>query len=389
MIESYLEAAISQARERAKLLKGKIPKPVKATELIALQQLCEAHIDGVINQLDFLLTDRTILLKELVKERIRIFRRTLEELSQLEASAIAALSRVHDDDIFLNKLVFQIHTEINYPLSPPTVTCLSRDYFSIRPSLNLLEVPLAESDFLLHLPDLYHEIAHPLIVSPNNPKVEPFQQEFGKFLLCVERYFEAERTANLRATGPIEYFSQVLDLLERFWITWATELFCDLFAVYTLGPAYGWAHFHLTATHEGDPYDVGIARFMSHPPDQARMEVMLIALELLGFKQDVKEIREKWETLVKSTGAAQLPIYRRACPRDLLEQAVVYAMEGTKRIGCRIVTNKTSGFVHDLLNNAWKQFWTAPNTYHTWERETMNTLKQLSGPRGNGRIHSL
>ena len=37
---------------------------------------------------------------------------------------------------------------------------------------------------------------------------------------------------------------------------WANEIFCDLFAIYTLGPAYAWAHFHLTARHESDPYEV-------------------------------------------------------------------------------------------------------------------------------------
>ena len=123
MIEPYLEVAIRQAQERAKLLKTKMPQPLRATEFVALQQLCENRIDDIIRLLDYLLNDTTILSKELIKERIRIFRRTIGELSQLETSAITALNRVHDDDIFLNKLVFQIHKEINFPLSPPTVTC--------------------------------------------------------------------------------------------------------------------------------------------------------------------------------------------------------------------------------------------------------------------------
>lgn len=376
MIEPYLDAAIRQARERAKLLKAKIPQPVKAAELVALQRLCETRIDGIISQLDYLLTDRIILMKELVKERFRLFRRTLGELSQLETTAIAALSRVHDDDIFLNKLVFQIHKEINYPLSPPTVTCLSRDYFSINTALHLLEVPLAESDFLLHLPDLYHEIGHLLIATTNNPKVEPFQQELGKFLFAVAQYFESERAANVRATGPTGYFAQVLDLLERFWIPWATEIFCDLFAIYTLGPAYAWAHFHLTAGHEGDPYDVRLARFMSHPPDHARMEAMLIGLDLIGFKKHAEAIHQKWDALVKSIGAIQTPMYRKACPQQLLQHAGIHTLNGTKKIGCRLVNEKTTDKVHDLLNVAWTHFWADPDDYRKWERDSIHELKQ-------------
>ncbi|CAI82366.1 hypothetical protein [Dehalococcoides mccartyi] len=380
MIETYLEAAIRQAQERAKLLKAKMPQPVKATEFIALQQLCDNRIDEIIRLFEYLLTDPTILRTELIKERIRIFRRTIGELSQLETSAIAALSRVHDDDIFLNKLVFQIHKEINFPLFPPTVTCLSRDYFSINPSLHLLEVPLAESEFLLHLPDLYHEIAHLLIATINNPKVEPLQQALGKFLFSVAQYFDKERAINLRATGPTDYFAQVFDLLERFWIPWATEIFCDLIAVYTLGPAYVWSHFHLTAGHGGDPYDIRLNNFMSHPPDQARMEAMLMALDLLDFKKQSADIKEKWNDLIKSIGAEQTPLYRRACPSRLTQQAVIYTLEGVKKIGCRVVSESTSGTVHDLLNNAWKQFWISPIQYPAWERETINTLKQISNP---------
>lgn len=375
MIEPYLDAAIRQARERAKLLKTKIPRPARAAELVALQRLCETRIDSIISRLDYLLTDSLILMKQLIKERIRIFRRTLGELSQLETTAVAALSRINQDDIFLNRLVFQIHQEINYPLSPPTVTCQSRDYFSINPSLQLLEVPLAESDFLLHLPDLYHEIAHLLIAETNNPVIEAFQQQLGKFLFAVARYFDAERAANTRATGPTAYFAQVLDVLERFWIPWAAEIFCDLFAVYTLGPAYAWAHFHLTAGYGSDPYDVSLTRFMSHPPDQARTEAMLMALDLLGLNEHAAAIQQKWGELVESTGTAPTSMYRKACPKQLLQRAAVHALEGTKKIGCRTVNDNTKSPVHDLLNSAWEQFWIAPSGYHAWERDAICKLK--------------
>ena len=256
------------------------------------------------------------------------------------------------------------------------MTCLSRDYFSINPTLHLLEVPLAESDFLLHLADLYHEIGHLLIATTNNPRVEPFQQELGKFLFAIAQHFEADRAANLRATGPTGYFAQVLDLLERYWIHWANEIFCDLFAIYTIGCAYAWAHFHLTAGHEGDPYDVRLARFMSHPPDQARMEAMLIALDLIGFDKHAVAIQQKWDALVKATGAVQTPMYRKACPQQLLRQAAIYALEGTKTIGCRVALANTTSKVHDLLNTAWDKFWNSPNDYHRWERDSIINLKQ-------------
>lgn len=379
MIEPYINAAIRQAQERAKILKGKISQPLQASELIALHRTCQDRIDQTINDLEGLVTDPIILRKDLVQERIRLFRRILADLALLETTAVAALTRSHEDDIALSKLVFQIHKEINYPLPPPTVSCLSREYFSINTSLRLLEVPLAESDFLLHLPDLYHEIAHLLIATRNNPRIAPYQTEYGKFLVLVTDHFDRERTANLKSTGPKEYFSQALDLLEYFWIRgWANEIFSDLFAIYTLGSAYAWAHFHLAAGRDVDPYDVQIPGFMSHPPDQARMEAMLIGLDLLSFKKQAAEVQQKWEALIKATGVKPTPMYRRACPRELIERAAIHALEGTKKLGCNVVHNGMSSPVHDLLNTAWQKFWATPDNYHQWEREVIKEIKQAA-----------
>lgn len=69
-------------------------------------------------------------------------------------------------------------------------------------------------------------------------------------------------------------------------------------------------------------------------------------------------------------------MYRKACPRTLIEQAAIHALEGTKKIGCRIVTENTSNGVHDLLNMAWDKFWATPANYHEWERDIMTQLKE-------------
>ncbi len=378
MIKPYLNAAIRQAEERSKILKGKITKPLQAPELVALHQTCHNRIDRIIAELELLRTDPNVLRDELIQERIRLFRRTLADLSFLETTAIVALARAHEDDIALSRLVFQIHKEINYPLTPPMVTCLSREYFCINVLFRLLEVPLAESDFLLHLPDLYHEIAHLLIVERNNPVIVPYQTEYGKFLALVTRHFDTERTINLKSTGPKEYFNDALDHFEFFWIrSWANEIFCDLFAIYTLGPAYAWSHFHFTAGHDVDPCDVRMPGFMTHPPDHARMEVMLIGLDLIGYTKIAAEIQKKWNALLMATGVKQGSLYRRACPHELLEHAATLALQGTKNVGCRVAQAGTSGPVFDLLNSAWDKFWTTPDDYHAWERTAIAKIKQF------------
>ena len=50
-----------------------------------------------------------------------------------------------------------------------------------------MSVPLAERHFLLHLPDLYHELAHPLLVARDDPVIEPLQ---GKMLESAKEAME-------------------------------------------------------------------------------------------------------------------------------------------------------------------------------------------------------
>jgi len=378
MIDAYFEAAIQQARERARILKTKMPRPVPHVDLLALQRLCDERLDQIISQLDFLLEDQSVREARNLTQRVRLWRRCLLNLSQIETTGIVALSRSHPDDVFLNRLVFQIHQEINYPLAPPAACCLSREYFAINTWLHLLEVPPAESDFLLHLPDLYHKLGHPLIAASNDMHVEAFQHQLGQFIGFVSAHLQRERALSLRSTGPKEYHGGILDLLERAWVPWSNELFCDLFAIYTLGPAYAWAHFHLTGTFGVDPYGEHLTRFLSHPPDQARMEVMLIGLDMIDMQKESAAIQTQWSALMGILGVSQPATYRRACPRHLLESAAAYALDGTRSIGCRIAGQEVPGSIGHLLNAAWSQFWISPQDYHQWERREIQALKSRS-----------
>lgn len=377
MMKEYLDAAVQQGLERAKVLKGKIRNPLPSAELSGLQRVCEERLDEAIRTFKYLYEDSSFMNGKAMQERIRLFRRGMEDLAFLEATGIAALNRVGEDDVFLNKILFEIHREINYPLLHPTVSCLSHDYYSINTSLGLLSVPLAESDFLLHLPDLYHELGHPLISTQNNPKVQAFQDEYAKFLSVVIDHFNRERVDNIRSTGPKEYFGYVFDTLEAWWIMfWSAELFCDLFATYTLGTAYAWSHFHLTATQKTDPYGVRFDRTMSHPPDGARMETILYGLDIIKKQEDVGFVKTRWEELADAIGAKPTVHYRMACPKELLQQAAIHAFEGTKGIGCRITGNNDSSHVNELLNRAWEEFWTNPKQYHLTERKHVEELRQ-------------
>jgi hypothetical protein len=144
-----------------------------------------------------------------------------------------------------------------------------------------------------------------------------------------------------------------------------------------LGPAYAWSHLHLSASIDADPFDAKVTQVTRHPPDQARMEAILYALDLLNFGEEKKEIEARWNDFLKIIEAKNNTDYMKACPKELLEQASIYALEATKKIGCSIADKNSNGNICCLLNEAWCEFWKAPDEYHDWEKQKVEKLKTL------------
>jgi len=156
-MNDYLNGAANQLTKRAKLLLHKIPRNLPR-EFHLLEQRSRDRIHQVLDDLKKNIDNKTPAL------RLRALRRAVRELDHLETVGIAALNRADlHEEVWLNELIWRITQEISYPLLPPVVTSLSHSYFQIYTDLILLRMPLAEGSFLLHLPDLYHELAHPVV----------------------------------------------------------------------------------------------------------------------------------------------------------------------------------------------------------------------------------
>jgi len=372
-MNGYFTGALVQMIERVQVLLAKIPTNLPR-EFHLLARDCGTMLGSYQEELTFLLKDPRMCMPEYQPERLRRFRRIVASVDLVETRGIAALARLDETDLRLNRLIDLVRGEISYPLLPPIVSCLSNDYFCIYRSLNLLCVPLIEGHFLLHLPDLYHELAHPLIDEQYDPKVAPFRQSLSEVMDAASDYLETEIGRESRRRGP-EAFPLFMTLWQQAWLTtWAAELFCDLFAIYTLGPAFAWAHLHLCAKRGGNPFGFPPYESLSHPADDARMSAMLIGLRRVGFDAEALEIERKWVEYLKITGASEEPEFRRCYPHTLLEQVAVKARCGVSGMRCRIANPKVNDPVHACLNEAWAQFWGSPETYIEWEKAAVEGL---------------
>jgi hypothetical protein len=342
-------------------------------EFHRLEQICRSRIRDVLDKLRSLVDDPLMLEPDVQPERLRRFRRAVWELDFLETVCIAALERAIETDKYLNQLVDRIRTETHYPLLPPVVTPLSQSYFKIYPELNLLCVPLSEGNFLLHLPDIYHELAHPLIAEKYDPRVKPFQDALSRALDLVLGYLEEELEKETRSRGPREFIDNLYGWSNAWVGGWAIELFCDLFAVYTLGPAFVWSHLHLSATRGKDPYHT--LGYASHPSDAARMATMLSGLRLAGFDTQANTLQQRWNELMLISAAAPEPEYDRCFPNHILQGFAQEAQRGVSEIGCRSVSTETKDIVHCALNDAWDDFWNDPEGYANREKTLVNNLR--------------
>jgi hypothetical protein len=163
MLDAYLTGSVGQLMERARHLQASISQQLAVPknlppEFHTLAQTCRNEVNNLVLDFRSLLSDPRFQRADLQAIRLRAYKRIVEELDFLELVGVAALIRINDADRSMTKVVGVIAEEIKYPLIPPVVSCQSQGYFQAFPGLNLLSIPQQEVYFLLHLPDLYHEL---------------------------------------------------------------------------------------------------------------------------------------------------------------------------------------------------------------------------------------
>lgn len=222
---------------------------------------------------------------------------------------------------------------------------------------------------------MYHELGHAIIDRENDPKVEPFRRALGKFNNIVSKHFREEIEQEKRKVGPRMLVDSLINWNSSWLEGWSIEVFCDLFGLYTIGPAFAWSHLHLSVKRNENPCRVPYLTVSSHPPDHSRMSALLNGLTLCRFDEMRNVIESKWHEYLALCGYEKMPEIDRALPNVLLQHAAALAYEGTRQIGCRIPDSTTSDYIYELLNRAWTRFWFDSSTFFQWETEKMKELK--------------
>lgn len=380
MIEAYLSGSIRQSLERVRQLRG-IVQGRYPREYDGLRQICLTKLDQAQLELNALASERLVDRAIQTPRRVRAFKRLVEHLNTIEGIGAFALSRASEEDKFLNRLITEVCSEISYPLVFPVVSSMSQDYFHVYSEFNLLCLPLIESRFFLHLPDVYHELCHPLHRAMESPAMDGYQRAFKQSLFGMVAHFDDEMHATDRLRNSGARLFQ-LQLWRTCWTKyWMEEFFCDLFGVLAAGPAYAWSHYHLCIKRGGDPFHSPRMFEASHPADDARMTAILLMLRAEPAYQDVVDrIDAAWKQFITTMNYAPPPEYFACYPADQIQKMVAAAKAGVDAIGIQIARPGETGGLRALLNEAWTVFWQAPHAYQAWESERVLELRaRVSG----------
>lgn len=381
-MKDYLRSLTIEQKHRALTLKKLIRFPLPYPELSGLAERCRNILDSqvaALQDLNEILKDgggndvRDIVLREL--------RVCVRGISTVEYQGIPALYTSKEPEArFLNKLVYRISEEIKLPFTSPSVCCIATDYYHTSPFTNVIFAPLSESEFLMHLSDLYHEIGHHVSENADSEAglkivAENYKLAFSK----VTEYYTPLLRAKRGEFGP-EDIPMIIERIHSHWKYWLREFFCDLFALYTVGPSYAWAHLHLTVKMGEDIHGSNLLLQQTHPSDESRMRLLMLGLRNLSLDEEALRIESKWSEVMKPVGKPPVE-YQYAYPDSLLDEVSKLILECLRRSGFAIFSrdllespSKTD--IRVMLNEAWRVFWeNKPEDYRPWEEKRVAELR--------------
>lgn len=343
-----------------------------------LIEKCTFLLKNTIDYLDFLLDELDNNQNADVRNLFRDVRICIIILKELEYYGISALYHQTKDLRFINKIIDDIHKELSLPLDPPLAASISTKYYYYHPLTNVIFMPIGETNSLLHLPDIFHEVGHELLYyCEDNPALKEIHNSYLKAIEEINEYYNKLIAEKKRETGS-KLILELIDTIHSYWKNnWINEYFCDLFACYCLGPAYVWAHLYLTLKTSDNIYKFLI---QSHPSDDSRLMFLLYTLKRIGFTSEESIISINWDEMPLALDIKPENEYKYAYPKDLMIIIAEIFLNGLNKSNISKITFKKLERMDDdkvvrILNDAWQSFLNDPEKYCEWEEKTIEKLK--------------
>ena len=285
---------------------------------------------------------------------------------ELQTPLVLFLLGARGPEIRLRRLVSALSAEINWPLRPPLVSCVSNGGFWTDPEPGLVYLPVGENHRLLGLPDLVHEMAHALFVHQPDALV-------GDFLSVVAEH------ADMLPTGA-PHPPELADGVYRGWTVWLVEFVCDLVAAYIVGPAYAWQQLRLSATVSADVYAPVPPKVPGqHPADAARMLAIVAMLDRVAPSSDVEAVRRAWTAFLQWSPDVRPLVFDSVYPPALFEELAQRVLAGCdkSRITPYDHRDRWPTSVRGLIDTTWRRFLSNADGFGRFERNQVIAANSL------------
>ena len=220
-------------------------------------------------------------------------------MGEIEGYDIPALHCQSDQAVLPSDILSAMHRETGLSPPCPAVACTPNNYHLAHPLTSTIRVPLLEAEFLLHLPDFYHELGHLLHEGlDHDVRYGPIREGVADAIRAVDRHYLQQTGGTTSALEP-----ELAAWIRAQWAYhWTVESFCDLFALSAAGrQAYAYSHLHLVSKTDTDMYQLALLRRQDHPSDDARMGLLDAGMRMLGYEAAC--VRREWDAVARPAAA--------------------------------------------------------------------------------------
>jgi|SRR6266850_1052102 len=318
-----------------------------------------------------LLNDPDFASPSLLVNQFDFYKRLAELLNTFEWHPLGLLDHYNDRDLYFYRFSKLFCEQIQYPYPPPLLSAHSNEYFSSVPPTNLISVPLGEDTNLLALPDFVHELGH-LIYH------HVWKKLVAQFMPHLQKHINDQKLST--ASQAAKAYEDKLQLLEQSWSQrYAIEFFCDVFASYAVGAAYGWSHLRLVLATQTDLYNPSFGDTATHPADEARMRIILLTLKRMGYDGAAVALKGRWDALTSILVAKPDGEYHFCYPDALLEKFSELVTKLCRELDLIPFFDQPTADnnLPNLMQQAWDRFHSDPVAYAQWETGKIASLKSL------------
>lgn len=333
------------------------------------------QVETLRRDVERLLQDPALGTPALITQQFQVYTRLAETFQAIEAYPLPVVQRFNMDDQRMTALCAVMLRQSNVPLPPPLVVAFSTNYYWTTPSFNLIFASALESNSLLGLPDLYHEVAHFLIEIHWLLFVAAFFQELDDYITQEKR----RALMAVRPGGVAPY-----DMMQVQWQDyWVIEFIADMIATYLIGEAYAWQNLRLCSRTSDTVFVPALGQQGTHPADDARMKAITLMLEEIGEGNAAQAVRQKWQVYITALGDAPVsPGDYALCYPDVLMMFLVQKVRvACEQLGLRKASERNAVqeplALASLIHEAWVQFLTDSVAYVSWEQQRMRDLQQF------------